>query len=46
MNDQIQLRGLRVRGNHGVFEHERGEGMRASSLEILPLADAARAALP
>ena len=26
MTDRIQLRGLAVRGNHGVFEHERRDG--------------------
>jgi dihydroneopterin aldolase len=26
MADRIELRGLRVRGRHGVFDHERGEG--------------------
>lgn len=26
MADRIELRGLAVRGNHGVFEHERREG--------------------
>ncbi len=26
MTDRIELRGLRVRGNHGVFEHERVDG--------------------
>ena len=26
MSDRIELRGLRVRGNHGVFEHERRDG--------------------
>ncbi|WP_099025897.1 dihydroneopterin aldolase [Mycolicibacterium palauense] len=26
MADRIELRGLRVRGNHGVFEHERADG--------------------
>ena len=26
MNDRIELRGLRVRGHHGVFEHERRDG--------------------
>ena len=26
MTDRITLRGLRVRGHHGVFEHERREG--------------------
>ncbi|MGH3624699.1 MAG: dihydroneopterin aldolase [Sciscionella sp.] len=26
MTDRITLTGLRVRGNHGVFEHERAEG--------------------
>lgn len=26
MTDRIALRGLRVRGNHGVFEHERRDG--------------------
>lgn len=26
MTDQIALRGLRVRGFHGVFEHERRDG--------------------
>jgi len=26
MADRIELRGLKVRGNHGVFEHERVDG--------------------
>ena len=26
MTDRITLRGLRVRGNHGVYEHERRDG--------------------
>ena len=26
MADRIELRGLTVRGNHGVFEHERRDG--------------------
>lgn len=26
MTDRIQLRGLAVRGNHGVFDHERRDG--------------------
>lgn len=26
MSDRIELRGLSVRGNHGVFEHERRDG--------------------
>ncbi|SEH60841.1 dihydroneopterin aldolase [Mycolicibacterium rutilum] len=26
MSDRIELRGLRVRGNHGVYEHERRDG--------------------
>jgi 7,8-dihydroneopterin aldolase/epimerase/oxygenase len=26
MADRIELRGLKVRGNHGVFEHERADG--------------------
>jgi dihydroneopterin aldolase len=26
MTDRIELRGLRVRGNHGVFAHERRDG--------------------
>ena len=26
MPDRIELRGLRVRGHHGVFEHERRDG--------------------
>ena len=26
MTDRIDLRGLTVRGNHGVFEHERSDG--------------------
>ncbi len=26
MSDRIELRGLIVRGNHGVFEHERRDG--------------------
>jgi dihydroneopterin aldolase len=26
MSDRIELRGLRVRGNHGVYDHERRDG--------------------
>lgn len=26
MSDRIELRGLKVRGNHGVFDHERANG--------------------
>lgn len=26
MADRIELRGLRVRGQHGVFDHERVDG--------------------
>ncbi|SED50071.1 dihydroneopterin aldolase [Rhodococcus jostii] len=26
VNDRIELRGLKVRGNHGVFEHEKRDG--------------------
>ena len=26
MTDRIELRGLRVRGHHGVFDHERRDG--------------------
>ena len=26
MSDRIALRGLRVRGHHGVYEHERRDG--------------------
>lgn len=26
MSDRIELRGLRVRGNHGVFDHEKRDG--------------------
>jgi len=26
MTDRIELRGLKVQGNHGVFEHERRDG--------------------
>ena len=26
MTDRIELRGLRVRGHHGVFDHERSDG--------------------
>ncbi|EUA32603.1 folB domain protein [Mycobacterium xenopi 3993] len=26
MADRIELRGLRVRGRHGVYEHERADG--------------------
>ncbi|AOW93607.1 dihydroneopterin aldolase [Rhodococcus sp. WMMA185] len=26
MGDRIELRGLKVRGNHGVFEHEKRDG--------------------
>ena len=26
MGDRIELRGLKVRGNHGVFDHEKRDG--------------------
>jgi 7,8-dihydroneopterin aldolase/epimerase/oxygenase len=26
MTDRIELRGLRIRGHHGVFDHERADG--------------------
>lgn len=26
MSDRIELRGLKIRGNHGVFEHEKRDG--------------------
>jgi 7,8-dihydroneopterin aldolase/epimerase/oxygenase len=26
VSDRIELRGLRVRGHHGVYEHERRDG--------------------
>jgi dihydroneopterin aldolase len=26
MADRIELRGLTIRGNHGVFDHERQDG--------------------
>ncbi|MDT2004324.1 dihydroneopterin aldolase [Rhodococcus opacus] len=26
VNDRIELRGLKIRGNHGVFEHEKRDG--------------------
>jgi dihydroneopterin aldolase len=28
VTDRIELRGLRVRGNHGVFDHERADGQQ------------------
>lgn len=43
MNDQIQLRGLRVRGHHGVFEHERRDGQDFVIDAVLEM-DASKAA--
>ena len=43
MSDRITLTGLRVRGNHGVFEHERADGQEfvVDITLWLDLADAA-----
>ncbi|WP_292980813.1 dihydroneopterin aldolase [Mycobacterium sp.] len=43
MADRIVLRGLKVRGNHGVFDHERAEGQDfvADITVWIDLADAA-----
>lgn len=44
MADRIELRGLTVRGNHGVFEHERVNGAEfvVDVTVWIDLADAAR----
>ncbi len=44
MSDRIELRGLRVRGHHGVFEHERRDGQEFVVDVTLELATAAAAA--
>lgn len=43
MTDRIELRGLTVRGNHGVFEHERtnGQDFVVDVIVWIDLADAA-----
>lgn len=43
MNDRIELRGLRVRGNHGVFEHEKRDG-QDFLVDLVVWLDLARAA--
>ena len=43
MNDRIELRGLRIRGNHGVFEHERVDGQEFV-IDVLLDVDVAAAA--
>lgn len=43
MTDRISLTGLRVRGNHGVFEHERRDG-QDFVVDIALDVDVARAA--
>ncbi|WP_068280317.1 dihydroneopterin aldolase [Aldersonia kunmingensis] len=43
MSDRIELRGLRVRGRHGVFEHERRDG-QDFLVDITLWLDLARAA--
>ena len=43
MADRIELRGLTVRGNHGVFEHERTDG-QDFVVDITVWIDLARAA--
>ena len=43
MNDRIELRGLRVRGHHGVFEHERRDGQEFV-VDVTVWMDLARAA--
>jgi 7,8-dihydroneopterin aldolase/epimerase/oxygenase len=44
MTDRIELRGLKVRGHHGVFEHERrdGQGFVVDVTVWMDLAPAAR----
>lgn len=43
MSDRIELRGLRVRGHHGVFEHERRDGQEFV-LDVIVWMDLAPAA--
>ncbi|MGH8889279.1 MAG: dihydroneopterin aldolase [Acidothermaceae bacterium] len=43
MTDRIELRGLRIRGNHGVFEHERLDGQEFVIDVVLDLDIAAAA---
>lgn len=43
MTDRIELRGLRVRGHHGVFEHERRDG-QDFVVDVVVWADLSRAA--
>jgi dihydroneopterin aldolase len=42
--DRIELTGLRVHGNHGVFEHERRDGQDFVVDAVLELSTAAAAA--
>ncbi|MGK2879332.1 MAG: dihydroneopterin aldolase [Mycobacterium sp.] len=44
MADRIELRGLRVRGNHGVFEHERRDGQEFI-VDVVVWIDSAAAAV-
>jgi dihydroneopterin aldolase len=44
MHDRIELRGLRVRGFHGVFEHERRDGQEFVVDAVLEVSTAAAAA--
>ncbi|HXV93924.1 MAG TPA: dihydroneopterin aldolase [Pseudonocardia sp.] len=43
MSDRIELRGLRVRGHHGVFEHEKRDG-QDFVVDVTVWMDLARAA--
>jgi dihydroneopterin aldolase len=43
-NDRIRLTGLRVRGNHGVFDHERRDGQEFVVDAELEVSTAAAAA--
>ena len=44
MSDRIALTGLRVRGNHGVFEHERRDGQEFVIDAVLEMSTAPAAA--
>ena len=33
-SDRIALRGLRVRGHHGVYEHERRDGIAVRRMQV------------
>ncbi|MDF0530917.1 dihydroneopterin aldolase [Tsukamurella sp. 8F] len=43
MADRIELRGLRIRGHHGVFEHERRDG-QDFLVDVVVWTDSRRAA--